>query len=388
MNKDFHYGAVTVLARWAGYSKEETHTIAYASQFVDELTVNGQIRFDKDNYYGAVKSYTFRQTVKDTAESVEYLLENLIDLTNRDTWMPFHFISDRDDMVTKANNSIARKMVENAIEDAHRNPKYALHRLGAALHSFADTWAHDGFIGRATYLNSVWLQLLDVGPGDYTTSYSLWETSKLDNVRDTIFIGHTTLLSYPDFTYRTLKYGKRLYDAKGEKIRDVDIEREKPNYEFFTDAAQKIYNYLLTYKNETPKIFTDKQYHALYDTMKNNTSHDYDLMLKYWIDQAKSGVFGNDPKGEPVRIDEYDNGQSWKKVLDYDKVANPETEKKEEQDKSGDDKTHALVPYTVYHKKWDPAFLDTDFYKFCEATRAQRFDILYNLLPKEAIYFV
>jgi hypothetical protein len=75
---------ITVLARWAGFSKEEAGTIAYNSQFVDELYFNGEIVFEREHGRPPY-AYTFRQTVKQTATSPQ-MLYNLVDLTNRDKY--------------------------------------------------------------------------------------------------------------------------------------------------------------------------------------------------------------------------------------------------------------------------------------------------------------
>ena len=46
MQIDFHFGATYAIARLAGFTDQEAHTIAYSAQYVDDSTTSGFIRFD------------------------------------------------------------------------------------------------------------------------------------------------------------------------------------------------------------------------------------------------------------------------------------------------------------------------------------------------------
>jgi len=389
MNKDFHFGVVTILSRWAGFTKEEAGTVAYASQFVDELYFNGEITFDRGKNK-APFAYTYRQTVKETDMTLS-LAENKIDVSNRDAWVPFHFISGDKDMVTRRNNSVARKMITNAIVDAKANPKFALHRLGAALHSFADTWSHDGFIGIEDNHNSIWLNIFDCPLwhiGDAAKSWALWEV---------IWLGHTTLFSYPDYTYHNLTYHKRLYKEDGlTKDKDIRVARREPNYTWFIDAAEEIYKFLQEYKGRDPEPFTEEQSHILESTMRKNTTNDYDEALNYWYAKMNKGKFG--PELSNDNFIRYDGGKAWMKQIKYkehDDAYGGDAWMEKRQYKSSDTLNNGpddasegfgltAVPYWTNSAKWNDDFWDCDFYKFCEATKRQRFDTI-NLMRDAGI---
>lgn len=396
MNVDFHYGAMTVLANWAGFSKEEAATIAYSSQFVDELSFNGEIVFERALEEGVRPppfSYTFRQTVKQTEiTSPEQTVENAVDVTNRDTWVPFHFICSDNTLVTRANNSVARAMVKMAIKDAWAHPHYALHRLGAALHSFADTWAHDGFVGVADLANSVWLEKSDI-PGaaeDYVKvamSQGLW---KIAERWPGLFLGHTLLFSYPDFPFLRLKYHRRHY-KEGEAPCDQPHERKSHNVDFFLEAAEEIYNYLLRYRNkrlDAPKVMFDPgQRNALLLTMKH-VEYDYNESLNNWYERMNTGNLGDGLKhGNFIR---YDGGKEYLKWLEGLKsprdMPQPTAEViPDETDAAETGPSVTIVPYWVYHTEWSKSFLDSDFFKFCEATKQQRADVA-RLFWENGIY--
>jgi hypothetical protein len=81
---------------------------------------------------------------------------------NRLVWVPFHFLpgnepgpagaNSKDDilyrMMCKPDSEIARRMVIDCIQ--RKQLPFALHRLGIALHTYVDTWAHQQFVTHAS----------------------------------------------------------------------------------------------------------------------------------------------------------------------------------------------------------------------------------------------
>lgn len=138
MEKDFHYYCIAVLAKAAGFSDQDALTIGYASQHVDDAaeseTINvGHILFDpvRTSYFG-LHSYDW---------SVQ-----------KRVYIPFHFLPPKrmtepeDPFVTTPGGDFPMRLLEMTRVTPDRLQR--LCRIGVALHSYADTWAHHGFSGR------------------------------------------------------------------------------------------------------------------------------------------------------------------------------------------------------------------------------------------------
>jgi len=155
-------------------------------------------------------------------------------------YIPFHFIprekySGNDkfnfNYTTAPNNIFCREIVDLAAqrvkEGKQEERERELIKLGIALHSFADTWAHQDFSGRLSsrdndierismYENEKWDQL-----------------SFLEQLRYNLLlaIGHGEALGLPDLSHITWKYE---HDKSG-------IVYIRDNSNIFLEAAQKIY---------------------------------------------------------------------------------------------------------------------------------------------------
>ena len=151
MQKDFHYYCTGVLARAAGFSPADALTIAYASQYVDSAIESEPIavgdnglRFDPvcTTYWGL--------------HSLEWSMHKRV-------YIPFHFVPPepfagsptRFDFVTRPDSPFAHLLLQEAASTPDSGELYCrgashprLCAIGIALHTFADTWSHQGFSGR------------------------------------------------------------------------------------------------------------------------------------------------------------------------------------------------------------------------------------------------
>ena len=206
MNLEFHYYAILFLATRAGFTEAEARTLAASSQNVDDAIMAWETRGPAGAWRGTVtQNYLFWD--EDISESV---------------YLPFHFLpgdpahaaSQRRDgarnrFLVTPDSPLAKAVLVAALES--RN----LYRIGIALHSYADTWAHQNFTGRLEEANAIEL------------------SSRLPPA------GHLHALRSPD-------------EALG-LWRD---ERLVPGLEFidnrerFLLAAKKIYRYLRTFRRE------------------------------------------------------------------------------------------------------------------------------------------
>lgn len=140
MNIEFHYYALYYLASQAGYSPGQASIIAVSSQLADECTSPWEIRDGSGNPAGRTE----------TTQNYVFWNENVA----RDVYKPFHFIPGDSGLASscradgKANpatvtpdSPLARSLLVSALKSG--DP----YRAGIALHSYADTWAHQNFSG-------------------------------------------------------------------------------------------------------------------------------------------------------------------------------------------------------------------------------------------------
>lgn len=227
MQKDFHYYAIAALARAAGFAPEEARTIAYASQYVDDakddapLTINGQ-PFDL--------VLTAHMGLASTAES-----------TFRDVYVPFHFFPAHPrpavpaGLLVQPDSPLARELVDMAL--AQGEPLERLVSLGVALHTYADTWAHQGFCGWNCDLNRV--REIRVRRNGGFEPVLLQE---LDPAR-LLEIGHVQAGSLPDQPYQIWRY------RAGPEGEETPVFRD--NQAEFVKASRAIYSRLLQASPQT-----------------------------------------------------------------------------------------------------------------------------------------
>jgi len=212
MDTEFHFYMTGIIAKAAGFSDEDAKTIATASEYVDENDVCLKIE-DKSN--------------KEAYEN--YISQTMNILKPKRKLMRiypvFHFVpgNPADERAcrcdgkmhllnTTPNNEIANKMLDlsfKASEDTR------LYRIGIATHAYADTWAHQNFVGWYDFFNDI---NLDVMPD----------------------IGHANAEHHPDWPAHRWEDPRLVHD-------EVD------NTERFLDAAEKIYKKYCHYNKQMNK---------------------------------------------------------------------------------------------------------------------------------------
>ena len=143
MQIDFHYGVIYVVARLAGMDAKRAEIVAHACQYVDDAASNEVWEFARGNL----------AAFESRAHRAEYRTQNPL------SWPAFHFIPGAEGrkfeerVICKADSPLAAESVARAIEERHSDT--GLHRLGVALHSYVDTWAHQQFSGIVSAHNVV-----------------------------------------------------------------------------------------------------------------------------------------------------------------------------------------------------------------------------------------
>jgi hypothetical protein len=160
MQKDAHYYAVLAFSRVSGFNKKAAHTVAYASQFVDDAKINHIIakgkRIDLENTLnnGDETHFLNMATCHNYFRSRTFNFSAMMNNT-----CAFHFVPGC------VGNNIARKfrckekskVIENILKDALNNKEQnALEKFGMALHAYADTFSHQGFSGIPSKVNDIY----------------------------------------------------------------------------------------------------------------------------------------------------------------------------------------------------------------------------------------
>ena len=235
MQIDFHHTVTYVLSRMAGFPHEEADIIAYAAQYVDDCTNGGLLKFKDGPMYHRVPSAHTMGDLKHHMDTEENYL----------VWSIFHFLPGNEGkiagdptsgdfykkIVCKPDSDVAHRMIEECMK--YKDEEYALHRLGIAMHVYADTYAHQGFAGIMHEINAV----SDVNLEN--EDESVFDDFKSNFLSKTFAMGHGAVLTNPDKPYLKWSY----IDSNGEFI-------SKNNTEIFINACGRLLGELLRYREE------------------------------------------------------------------------------------------------------------------------------------------
>ncbi|MCX7097950.1 MAG: hypothetical protein NTV43_08620 [Methylococcales bacterium] len=367
MQIDFHHATTYVIARYAGFEHDEADIIAYCSQYVDDATNSGTLKFDVGAMYHHISS---------AHNSLDY--RNFDELSNHQVWIPFHFLPGNgqkpagespaggfiEKLICRPNSPIAQDMVHECI--ANKNKPYGLHRLGITMHIYADTWAHQGFAGVAHDVNDIHT-LDEQGDTDveFLDKKKAFFKGIINQVTgkfigDVLPLGHGAALSQPDKPYLKWSY----YDHNNQLVK-------RDNTEFFLEAANFMCIAMQRYQAGDPVALVDGLPQCARDKIKELfltiTDEDGDDRHQRWLDKIANGFFDdNTPHGfKAVSLEYQAKGRdSWKhKALNTAKL------------------TESVTDVFPYHD----SFLKSDWKMFHDALLAQHFFIVHELLPSYGI---
>lgn len=394
MQIDFHHGGTYVIARHAGFEHKDASTIAYAAQYVDDATNDGEIFFNTDAMYRRMAT---------AHKMIDY--RHLLKMKSRLVWVPFHFLPGNggkpagqnpdgefiDKLVCKPNSHVAQDMKEACIRDAHK--PYGLHRLGITAHVYIDTWAHQNFAGVDHEINDV--NGLRWGEDDETddiyeerkeaffsnSSSSLgkrmkywWNKHKTsapapdESLKDKIVdffshlsqgdlpnLGHGQALSYPDRPYLT----RWSYtNGRGDSV----VRR---NFDEFQEAADSLCRFFRCFRegdaSHSASGLSGSQLDKLRELMAGSTSPDGEHRHANWVDAIKGGHFDFGP-ADVSYIPKGPN--SWKHIAIG-------TEKHIDK---GDERFN-----------YDASFIRSDWKMFHDAAKSHRLSVVDDILPRYGI---
>jgi len=144
---EFHYYITFILARKGGFSAHDAQIIACSSQYTDDNNFRYFVNFKDGSYYLNEVSQTFDITKPSPKRQKIYPLFHFIPGgegcadRNQFSRIPYH------DFITIPDSPNARVLFGSALASND------LYRIGIATHVYADTWAHQNFVGFKHKLN-------------------------------------------------------------------------------------------------------------------------------------------------------------------------------------------------------------------------------------------
>ncbi len=148
MDIEFHYYMTFLIAGKAGFGQDDSYTIAYSSQYVDDNDLIYEINKDTAQYYRNYISQTMNITKPKAKLFRIYPLFHFIpgDPLQKDGYRRdgvLHWLN------TTPDSENANQVIDNALKSKN------IYRIGVASHSYVDTWAHQNFIGYYNEFNSM-----------------------------------------------------------------------------------------------------------------------------------------------------------------------------------------------------------------------------------------
>ncbi|NML44608.1 hypothetical protein HHL11_12655 [Ramlibacter sp. G-1-2-2] len=360
MQIDFHHAVTYVCCRLAGMDDAGAAVVAHAAQYVDDATNDGPLQFATGERYVRVTSAHQTLDLRLNSDAAD----------NRMVWVPFHFLpgndavapgTDADEafirrMVCRPNSQVAQEMVFDCIE--RQDKVFALHRLGVALHTYVDTWAHQGFVGMVNDFNKV--DAIQVQPDPAYRNTEVYADLTSGATRAKAFVaghlpvGHASVLTFPDLPFLRWSFTR----DNGEKV-----VRDNPGD--FLVAAQNMFDmarrYVARDRNLASADLPAADRQAIDTLLRNTIALEGEERHKAWAEAIAQGRFSFGP----TQVDYIDSGPgSWK----FQAVG---------QDPDVEDGSERF--------DFTPAFLTSHWKRFHDAVQHHRLFILHELLPRHGL---
>lgn len=366
MQIDFHHGVTYVVARLGGLGHEEASIVAHAAQYVDDATHDGPLQFRTGERYVRVTS----------AHKALNLMANADAGDNRLVWVPFHFlpgnrpphghpgvlaVHDPEDefhhrLMCQPGSDVAWEMMADVIE--RRQLPYGLHRLGIALHTFVDTWAHQQFVGAVCDLNRLDEVSVDAVP-PYGQDRALmdeldgWKADIQEAIATQLPVGHAGALSLPDLPFVRWRFTR----MNGQKVL-----RDNPSdfLQAAQAACQVVQRFVLGQPQASVPGLPEADRALIDDLLRHNISLDEHIRHERWLQAIAEGRFSFG--AAEVQYIEQGEG-SWKM----------EAVGQDPDDEDG-------VRYD-----FKPEFLQSNWKRFHDAVQMHRLFVLHELLPRHGL---
>jgi hypothetical protein len=296
MQMDFHFYTIFALARTVGFSPDNAHVIAYASQYTDDEASENTISFENG---GEFEPIITAHRIFDLGAVTERICKKV--------WIPFHFVPGNlgigdERMLTRANSSLTQVMINELL--SYDLLPYSRHLLGIMLHAYGDTWSHQNFMGMVNGMNGA--SQLRVNGED------IW----LYNLAPTL--GHAQTGSTPDEPRLDWEY----MNYKGEP-------HQIANYYRATEAAQNCHKVLSQFMDKFEDNFRDSKFipweqleGKIMDLFRTPT--DLAGCVTAWAKAIAEGEFGFQPHGKDINLI-YDASEWFNVAIKTESTLNQES---------------------------------------------------------------
>lgn len=214
MQIDFHHAITYVLARLSGFPHQDACTIAYAAQYVDDATNQGEIHFRNHEPYDHIASA--HPVVPTSVEDAAGFAGNFYNSLNAEAWIPFHFLPGNGGLpagkgteypmlrrlVCQPDSAVAQRMLAACL--TAKEGANGLHRLGITAHVYADTFVHFDFLGLKDEVNRVQRLIHAEAEG-----FHAYEEDAESRMAAALPLGHGMALTLPDQPFRRWGYVDR-----------------------------------------------------------------------------------------------------------------------------------------------------------------------------------
>ncbi|MFT5701283.1 MAG: hypothetical protein ACI8ZB_004174 [Desulforhopalus sp.] len=316
MDTEFHYYITGIIAHAAGFTQKDASVIAWSSEFTDE---NDQVIRVQNRSNDEIYENYISQTMN--------ILKPKRKLMR--IYPVFHFVPGEPDhtearrrdgkmhlLNTTPNNGLACQLIDEALKNSSET---RLYRIGIATHAYADTWAHQNFVGWYDFFNNI---ALDPKPD----------------------IGHADAEHHPDWV------GHRWDD---ERLVDGEVN----NIQRFLLAAEAIYNRYRSHL-ETQRTSANSTWNELQSDL-------FDIMGP----NAFSGPHNYDNK---TRLKSYKKLAPWLRNFDKDRWREEAME---------GSFLELLTDNCWYAWREEVSFQNTNWYRFQEAIKEHQTMAMQNLKP-------
>lgn len=366
MDVDFHYYATYAAAKFAGWNNTEAETIAYSAQFVDEFDMSygsssepwcfatsqlpspklGAFRFDQINQQNGSSKIRPRRTVQNTKECMKSLH------VRKDIWIPYHFLpgnygnkKERDprhikregcsnknfDLLCRPFSPLAIAMINDLLDFNKNhdgtNHDYLLQLVGLRMHVFADTWAHQDFVGDGVKAINDCLGYYNfIEKGEYLEQLN-WDIPIIAKDKNMgyspnvqlprAYLGHGRLGHFPDYSWCRYYYSPAWMQSGSSNVKMLVRDNPVVFQTAFFELVKVLYalkNKIPTYPNgiTLPLIFgtnkVDEITNAVREAITLDRSEDlytdtlvFQKTVDKWKDLIKRYCGGNDITFEKLK---------------------------------------------------------------------------------------
>lgn len=151
MDIEFHYYMTFIIALRAGFTKEQAYKIAYSSQYTDDNDTSYRIRSGEGDYYINDISQTSDITKPQQERLRIYPLFHFMPGTADEIWRSAQGRKDGKlhQLTAIPASQNASALLRDALDSGN------IYRIGIASHMFADTFAHQNFVGFKDEFNAM-----------------------------------------------------------------------------------------------------------------------------------------------------------------------------------------------------------------------------------------